>query len=347
MAMPERKFSASAEYRYGFNGKENDKDISEGGQDYGMRIYDARLGRFLSEDPITDKYPELTPYQFASNRPVDGIDEDGLEWAPAKDAKGEITSYTWAGYNKDGVAAAGTVASAVLWNKDKGYNTWYTSDSKTKSGTATFMSAGSREFRAGQVTPTPQATNSYNIDVNYKDNWVKINSLFGTYRKEVTVGARIRNENGGQNTEAETYNNNLGVNNSIYNSPNRFFNSIRQSLGYSNGPISQALVPVYPETLLLPLPKGFGLLSKFGSKAEASLIESTGGMKQWFRLGKSYSVEGGFKTYGLRWGASPKYATKIGNYTLRQANQEFRKSRIPFKSWRTADPGHFHLWKLN
>jgi hypothetical protein len=45
-----------------------------------MRIYDPRLGRFLSEDPITKKYPELTPYQFSSNRPIDGIDLDGLEY---------------------------------------------------------------------------------------------------------------------------------------------------------------------------------------------------------------------------------------------------------------------------
>ena len=46
-----------------------------------MRIYDPRLGRFLSVDPITAQYPELTPYQFASNRPIDGIDLDGLEYA--------------------------------------------------------------------------------------------------------------------------------------------------------------------------------------------------------------------------------------------------------------------------
>jgi RHS repeat-associated protein len=68
-------------YRYGFNGKENDNEVKGNGnqQDYGMRIYDPRLGRFLSVDPITKKYPMLTPYQFASNRPIDGIDQDGLE----------------------------------------------------------------------------------------------------------------------------------------------------------------------------------------------------------------------------------------------------------------------------
>ncbi len=66
-------------YRYGFNGKENDKDISEGGQDYGMRIYDSRLGRFLSVDPLTKSYPMLTPYQFASNSPIQNVDLDGKE----------------------------------------------------------------------------------------------------------------------------------------------------------------------------------------------------------------------------------------------------------------------------
>ena len=82
MLMPGRKFSAGSGYRYGFNGKENDNEVKGEGnqQDYGMRIYDPRLGRFLSVDPVTDKYPELTPYQFASNRPIDGIDLDGLEW---------------------------------------------------------------------------------------------------------------------------------------------------------------------------------------------------------------------------------------------------------------------------
>ncbi len=47
-----------------------------------MRIYDPRVGRFLSVDPITKDYPELTPYQFASNTPVWAMDLDGLEADP-------------------------------------------------------------------------------------------------------------------------------------------------------------------------------------------------------------------------------------------------------------------------
>ena len=76
--MPGRSFS-SEKYRYGFNGKENDKDINEGGQDYGMRISDTRLGRFLSVDPLTQKYPWYTPYQFAGNIPIWAVDLDGGE----------------------------------------------------------------------------------------------------------------------------------------------------------------------------------------------------------------------------------------------------------------------------
>ena len=79
--MPNRTFS-SGSYRYGFNDKENDNEVKGEGnqQDYGMRIYDPRLGRFLSVDPLRKDYPELTPYQFASNSPIAGIDMDGGEF---------------------------------------------------------------------------------------------------------------------------------------------------------------------------------------------------------------------------------------------------------------------------
>jgi RHS repeat-associated protein len=76
-------------YRYGFNGKENDDEAygDDNQQDYGMRVYDPRLGRFLSVDPIAGQYPELTPYQFASNSPISGIDLDGLEFFYAASGK--------------------------------------------------------------------------------------------------------------------------------------------------------------------------------------------------------------------------------------------------------------------
>ena len=66
------------DYTYSFNGKELDK--STGWQDYGFRDYNPVYKRFDSVDPLTFSYPELTPYQFASNRPISGSDLDGLEY---------------------------------------------------------------------------------------------------------------------------------------------------------------------------------------------------------------------------------------------------------------------------
>jgi RHS repeat-associated protein len=78
--MTERSVS-SDKYRYGFNGKEKDDEVSGGGNqyDYGFRIYNPRLGRFLSVDPLAKSYPWYTPYQFAGNTPIAAIDIDGLE----------------------------------------------------------------------------------------------------------------------------------------------------------------------------------------------------------------------------------------------------------------------------
>jgi RHS repeat-associated protein len=85
MELPGRHFAAATSYRYGFNGKEKDDEINPEGDgdsyDYGMRIYNPRLSKFMSVDPIFRKYPELSTYQFASDRPIDGIDVDGLEYA--------------------------------------------------------------------------------------------------------------------------------------------------------------------------------------------------------------------------------------------------------------------------
>jgi RHS repeat-associated protein len=81
MQQPERTYSLKDDYHYGFNGKENDDELKGRGtqQDYGERTYDTRVGRFLSVDPIASKYAMLSPYQFASNNPVQFVDLDGLE----------------------------------------------------------------------------------------------------------------------------------------------------------------------------------------------------------------------------------------------------------------------------
>lgn len=80
--MPGRSYiaSSSSKYKYSFNGKEDDTEAEPGWQDYGMREYDRLGNRFLSVDPLTSKYPGWSPYAFAMNSPISGIDLDGLEY---------------------------------------------------------------------------------------------------------------------------------------------------------------------------------------------------------------------------------------------------------------------------
>lgn len=80
-----RSYTAPAtNYRYGFNGKEKDPEGMGGGgatYDYGFRIYNPSLAKFLSVDPLTSSYPWNSTYAFAENNPIRFIDLDGLEKA--------------------------------------------------------------------------------------------------------------------------------------------------------------------------------------------------------------------------------------------------------------------------
>jgi RHS repeat-associated protein len=75
---------SSTKFRFAFNGKELDNEVYGFGnfQDYGARMYNTRLGRFISPDPLIvgqKKYAWLSGYQFAGDMPTKFIDMDGLE----------------------------------------------------------------------------------------------------------------------------------------------------------------------------------------------------------------------------------------------------------------------------
>ena len=75
------------DYRYGFNGKEEDDEIKGEGNsyDFGARMLDPRLGRWLTIDPLAGKYPFMSPYCFVGNSPIIAIDPDGRKITFAND----------------------------------------------------------------------------------------------------------------------------------------------------------------------------------------------------------------------------------------------------------------------
>jgi len=78
--MPGRSFQSGG-YRYGFNGKENDNEVKGSGNsyDFGARIYDSRLGRWLSLDPHAINYPNVSPHAAFVNNPILFVDHDGRD----------------------------------------------------------------------------------------------------------------------------------------------------------------------------------------------------------------------------------------------------------------------------
>jgi RHS repeat-associated protein len=72
-----RSWSAESGYRYGFNGMEKDSENFEGAYDFGARILDARLGRWLSVDPMYGMAVSESTYNQSGNSPIWFLDING------------------------------------------------------------------------------------------------------------------------------------------------------------------------------------------------------------------------------------------------------------------------------
>ncbi len=79
LEMAGRTVTDDREYRYGFNGMEKDDEVKGRGAsyDFGARIHDPKIGKFLSVDPMAPNFPGITPYAFAANTPIAAIDKNG------------------------------------------------------------------------------------------------------------------------------------------------------------------------------------------------------------------------------------------------------------------------------
>ncbi len=98
MLMPNRHEQENT-YEYGFNGMRKDdeiKDESGTSYDFGARILDPRIGRWLSRDPHESKYPNQSGYTFSLNSPLMFNDPNGKDAVVTitKDGDKTIVTYT-------------------------------------------------------------------------------------------------------------------------------------------------------------------------------------------------------------------------------------------------------------
>ncbi len=91
---------AAKDNPYQYNGKELNLDHGLNWSDYGARWYDACVGRWTSVDPLADKYPGMSPYNYVGNNPINAIDIKGDSITPlaraivGDDNQGFITTAT-------------------------------------------------------------------------------------------------------------------------------------------------------------------------------------------------------------------------------------------------------------
>ena len=63
-------------YHYKYNGKELQENSM---YDYGARLYMPDIGRWNTIDPLAEKYPNISPYTYVANNPINAIDPDGRD----------------------------------------------------------------------------------------------------------------------------------------------------------------------------------------------------------------------------------------------------------------------------
>ena len=66
--------------RFKFNGKEEQTSGNLGLLDYGARMYNANIGRWFVQDPLSEKYYSQSQYNYCGGNPIIRIDVDGAYW---------------------------------------------------------------------------------------------------------------------------------------------------------------------------------------------------------------------------------------------------------------------------
>ena len=84
--------SPTVKNKYQYGDKELQTDFGLNWNDFGARFYDPAIGRWLSPDPLAEKYYRWSPYNYCVDNPINYTDPTGMDAMPGKD-KNEAEEY--------------------------------------------------------------------------------------------------------------------------------------------------------------------------------------------------------------------------------------------------------------
>ena len=102
--------------RWRYSGKEEQQALSPALflLDYGARMYDPTLARWLTPDPLAEKYMQWSPYGYCIGNPINLIDKDG----------NDVVYITFPDYKANGIPFTGH-AGVLLINNKTGLTKYY------------------------------------------------------------------------------------------------------------------------------------------------------------------------------------------------------------------------------
>jgi RHS repeat-associated protein len=132
-------------YRFGYQGQYAEKDQLTGWNEFDLRMYDSRIGRWLSVDPDGQFY---SPYIGMGNEPIKNTDPDG-GWSTHTDDNGNVVAV----YNDGDLGVYRHRAGTTLADIQKVYNAANTSAGGFKMGNTLMWNSFS--LRDDPNRPTP------------------------------------------------------------------------------------------------------------------------------------------------------------------------------------------------